>query len=309
MIEDFPDDLLAYIEAGGGTCVLLKIIPAKPGTEAFGITDHDQNIKFDSGSGELVYSAPIGADTSSWETKSNMDVDNAEATGLVRYDLPLNEEAVRAGSYDYASWEAWLYPWENPSISSKRIRTGELGQIRIKNGQGWVVELLGLAHRLQRNFVRSATRACSATFGSQPVGTEGAETTERYPCGKDTTSLWVGGEVTGLGEDTQYAIDTDLSQPDGYFKPGALRWLTGKMAGRTYEVEDYAGGVVFFSFPLDFAPEIGDEFQIRVDCTKWKNGANGCKHHFSTQWVLHYRGFPDIPNGEQDRLNSPGASG
>lgn len=242
-----PVALQSHLNSGASTvCVLLKISPVRPGYATFGVTDLDRNVYLDG----VTYYAAIGADLSAWQTKNNMDVDNAETTGLIpRFDLPLSQEDFRAGVYDYARFEARLVNYEDLTMGSALLRTGELGKIHLKNNQVWVAELLGLTHRLQRNFVRSATRTCSATFGSQPVGTEGAETTERYPCGKDTTSLWIGGEVTGLGEDTQYAIDTDLSQPDGYFKPGAIRWLTGKMAGRTYEVEDYVGGGCFLLVP------------------------------------------------------------
>lgn len=306
-----PAPLQAHLDSGAATvCILLKITPVRPGYDPFGVTDLDRNTDYDDGVDDLTYYASISADISAWQTRSNMDVDNAETTGLMpTFDLPLSEADFRAGVYDYARFEARLVNYQDLTMESVILRTGELGKISLKNNQVWVAELLGLTHRLQRNFVRTATRTCAAIFGSQPIGTSGDVVTERYPCGKDISGMWINGEVTGLSVDTQYEIETDLIEADGFFKPGALRWLDGMMAGRTYEVEDYIDGIVYFSFPLDFAPEVGDTFEIRPDCTKAIEGENGCKDHFSTDWVIHFRGFPHIPNGEQDRLNSPGASG
>lgn len=310
-MSTIPSALQEHLDGGAATvCILLKIIPVRPGYAAFGVTDLDRNTVYDDGAGELTYYASIGADISAWQTKNNMDVDNAETTGLMpMFDIPLSIADFRGGVYDYARFEARLVNYEDLTMGAALLHTGNLGRISIKNDMVWVSELLGLTAKLQRNFVRRATRTCGAIFGSQPIGTSGDVVTERYPCGKDISSSWVTGEVTGLGEDSQYQIETDLGAADATYKPGALRWLDGPMAGRTYEVEDFVGGEVTFTFPLDFVPEVGNTFEIRADCTKQVEGGNGCKFHFGTDWVLHFRGFPHIPNGEQDRLNSPGASG
>ncbi len=310
MSQTIPSDLQEYLDAGGATCLLLKVVPVLPEYDAFGVTDLDKNVVFNDGGGALTYYASIGADLSAWQTKNSMDVDNAETTGLMpTYDLPVTEEAMRAGAYDGAQWIAYLYAWDGEGISHVLLRRGELGQLRILDGERWTTELLGLTHRLGKNVVRQATRSCGATFGSQPIGTGGG-VEERFPCGKDTSAMWVEGAVTALSEDLRYVLDTDLAAAAGTYTPGLLKWLTGANAGRSYEIERHlADGVLSFTFPLAFDPEVGDEFEIRADCTKWTEGANGCKAHFSTEWVLHFRGRPHIPNGEQDRLNSPGASG
>lgn len=312
MSQAFPSDLLEYIDAGGPTCVLIRVTPTQPNVEPFGITDHDQNIVFDDGGGELTYYASIGADQTAYQSSNSMAVDNSETTGLMpTFDVPISEEALRGGAYDYAKWHATIYPWGDPEISTFRYRRGEFGQVRVIDGVKWTTELLGPSQRLKQNVVRQATRACPATFGSQPIGTEGAETTEEFPCGKDTSAMWVDGEVTGLAEDLHYVIQTDLEAAAGTYRPGAIRWKPGSAnAGRTYEVEDHlADGVLVLAFPLMFAPAEGDEFEIRADCTKWMDGPNSCNTHFGSERVLHFRGRHLIPTGEQDRLNTPGASG
>lgn len=311
MSQNFPPDLLAYIDAGGPTCVLIKVNPVQPGIETVGITDHDQNIVYDDGDGELTYYASIGADLSAQQSSSSMAVDNAETTGLMpTFDLPISEEDLRGGAWDFAKWTATIYPWGDPSVSKFTYKRGEFGQLRVIDGVKWTTELLGPTQRLKQNVVRQATRACPATFGSQYIGTPGAVVTEEFPCGKDTTAMWVSGSVTGLAEDLHFVIQTDLTAPAGTYRPGAICWTTGANAGRTYEVEDHLeDGVIVLSFALMFAPAEGDEFEIRADCTKWKEGPNGCKFHFGSEWVLHYRGRHLIPTGETGRLNTPGASG
>ncbi|MBL0918046.1 MAG: DUF2163 domain-containing protein [Hydrogenophaga sp.] len=310
-MNTLPADLITHIGNGGSTCLLLKVIPVQPGYAPFGVTTLDATVVYDDGD-EITYHASMGADISAWQRRSSMDIDNAETTGLMpTFDVnSVTEEDLRAGAYDRALWAAYLHPWDNPAVPTGLLRTGEFGQLRIVDGEKWTTELLGLTNKLSQNVVRQATRTCGATFGSQPFGTGGGVVEERFPCGVDTSSLWAAGEITALTDDPRYAFDTDLADAVGTYTPGAIKFTSGRNAGRTYEVERHImGGVIILAFPLAFAPQIGDEFEIRPDCTHWMNGANGCKQHWGSEWVLHYRGFPHIPTGEQGRLNSPGASG
>jgi hypothetical protein len=152
---------------------------------------------------------------------------------------------------------------------------------------------------------------CRAIFGSQPIGTGGGVVEQRFPCGKDATALFTASKsVTSVGLETNRTLTaSSLGLAANACVPGMLVWLTGANAGRSYEVEAQSGaGVISLAFETMFPIVIGDTFKIRPDCTKWKEGANGCKTFWGVDWVLHYRGEPYIPIADADQLNMPGAT-
>lgn len=289
-------------------CLLVRIEPVAPGYAPVGVTTLDRDVSFDSGAGALLYRAAVGVDSSARVSSSDMAVDNAEGTSLVpEFDVPVSESDLIAGAYDYAKWTSYLVNFEDTTQFVELAR-GELGQVRVSQGMSFTFEMLGLGKRLKQNIVRGDSLGCRSIFGSQPLGTPGAVTTERFPCGIDAEPFWTAGAVVSVGEENTVSFLTDLVYADGFFKPAMLRWLTGANAGRTCEVEEFLSRVATLTFPSMFPVQPGDTFQIRPDCTKWKDGPNGCKQWWGPQWVLHYRGEPYIPVGDTGQINAPGAS-
>jgi uncharacterized phage protein (TIGR02218 family) len=317
-----PAPLQAHLDAGATTlCVLLKITPqidaaGMSDPAPLGLTSLDRDVVYDDGSSTdaaLTYYAGIGTELSNASAGADLSIDNAEASSLVaavEFEVPATEADLNSGLYDYADWVAYLVNYEELSDGHVELGRGTLGQVRVIDaGQRFVFETLGLTQPLHRSIVQKDSLRCRARFGSQPIGTPGAESVERFPCGFDTSALWVAGTVTAIGAEPQFAFDTDLAAADDAYKPGLIRWITGANMGRQYEVEAYAAGVVTTTFPMLGAAQVGDAFDIRPDCTHWKEGAHSCFTYWGADWVLHYRGEPWIPVGEQDQINTPGASG
>lgn len=324
MNRTVPVALQAHLDSGATTtCVLIKITPtiaAQVGSDpvpTLGVTSLDRDVPYDDGvasDGELIYHAAIGVDWSNSRATSDMAIDNAEASALVaapEFDLPATEDDLNAGLYDFADWVAYLVNYEDLSMGHVELGRGTLGQVRVLDaGQRFTFETLGQTQPLKQSIVQRDSLRCRARFGSQPIGTVGAESVERFPCGFNTSALWVAGEVTAIGSEPQFTFDTDLVAAANAYRPGLIRWLTGDNAGRQYEVESYdASAVVTTTFPMTFAAQVGDAFEIRPDCTHWKEGDNSCRTFHGDDWVLHYRGEPWIPVGEQDQINIPGANG
>jgi uncharacterized phage protein (TIGR02218 family) len=326
MNRNVPAALQTALDSGVTTlCVLLKITPqvsTQVGSDVvadpvpLGLTSLDVDVDYDDGAssdGELTYVAGIGAELSNAEVSADMAIDNAEASALVaaaEFDLPATEADLVSGLYDYATWIAYLVNYEDLTMGHVELGRGTLGQVRVlDNGQRFTFETLGLTQPLKQSIVQKDSLRCRARFGSQPVGTVGAESTERQPCGFDPAGLWVNGTVTSVSAEPEFTFDTDLAAADDAYAPGLLHWITGSNAGRRYEVESYASGVVTSTFPMTFPVEVGDTFEIRPDCTHWMEGDRSCQTYHGVDWVLHYRGEPYIPVGEQDRINIPGANG
>lgn len=305
-----PAALQAHLGSGATTvCVLVRIVPVAPGYDTLGVTSLDRDVVYDDGAGELRYLAAIGYESSNLTSSNDMGVDNAEASALLpEFDLPLSEADIVAGALDYARWTSYLVNYESLAMGHVVLGAGELGQVRTIDGLRFIFEPLGLTQRLRQNIVKKDSLRCRATFGSMPIGTPGATVTERHPCGKETTPMWVNGSVPSVGDDPHYTFGTDLVATEGVYQPAMLEWLTGANAGRSYEVELQPVGSLTLMFPTMFPVQPGDTFRIRRDCTHWKEGINGCQAHHGAEWVLHYCGEPFIPVGDQDRINTPGAN-
>lgn len=307
-------ELQAHLDGSATTTtLLLRIDPVTPGYPSIGATLLDRDVVYDDGEGEVTYKAAIGMVPANIISSASMEVGNTEIQHLLpEADLPISEADISAGVYDFASYTLMLVNYQDLSMGHVIMPSGhgQLGQMRQENGLSFWSELTALIKLLKQSIVEMDSLTCRAIFGSQPLGTVGAEQTQRFPCGKDTTGMWVDGTVTAVGLETNRAFTAGgLGAAADVNVPGMLQWLTGSNAGRSYEVEaQTSGGDIGLTFETMFPIEVGDTFQIRPDCTKWKDGNNGCKFHFDTEWVLHYRGEPLIPVADADQINAPGAS-
>jgi uncharacterized phage protein (TIGR02218 family) len=280
-----------------------------PGYAPIGITSLDRDVVYDDGDGEITYLAAIGMVPTAVASVSNMGVDNSVADHLIpEFDIPVSEEDLARGVLDFAWYTRYLVNYEDLSMGHVVIDHGQCGEMRILQGMTFTSEMTSLAKLLKRSIVEKDSITCRATFGSQYPDTPGAEITERFPCTKEF--VWFDGTVTGVGFETSRTFTASaLAQATGYFTPGMVKWLTGRNAGRQSEVEEFtSGGVVDLTFETMFPIENGDTFEIRSDCTKWRDGVNGCKSYFGNNWVLHYRGEPYIPIADADQINMPGAT-
>jgi uncharacterized phage protein (TIGR02218 family) len=305
--------LQAHLDSSATTTtVLIRFDPVVPGVPAFGATLLDRDLVYDDGGGSLTYRASIGMVLSQIATSGGMDVDNAEAEHLLpEFDLDITEAAISAGAFDFAEFTMMLVNYEDLSMGHVVMPSGhgQVGRIQVVDGLSWVPELSGLTKLLKQSIVEKDSLSCRAIFGSQPKGS-GAPVEQRFPCGKDTTGMWVEKAVTSVGAESNRTFTASaLGAAAGTYVPGMLRWLTGANTGRSIEVEEQAAdGTIDLAFETMFPVEVGDTFEIRPDCTKQVNGPNGCKFHFATEWVLHFRGEPLIPVADADQINAPGAS-
>lgn len=314
MARNVPVGLQAELDSGCTTlCDLLKIVPASPNFPTFGITSLDQDVVYDDGEGdgEIVYLSRMGMALSNLSSSSDMAVDNSQAEHLIPiFDIPVSNADIAAGALDFAEYSRYRLNYENLTAARHIvIDFGQCGEMRIKVGDTFVNEMTSLAKLLLQSIVEKDSITCRATFGSQYPGTPGAEIVEQFPCGKEFT--WVAFTVTAQGfESSQTFTAAALPGADTAYEPGMVKWSTGANAGRQSEVETFAaGGIVSLTFPAMFPIQAGDTGLIRTDCTKWVEGARGCKDHWGDpEWKLHYRGEPWIPIADGDAINTPGAT-
>lgn len=317
-MRNIPVAIQTALDSGVTTFTLaLKIEPITDGYPPFGVTSLDKTFLYDDGQGEVEYLAPIGMVPANLTASGDMEVGNTEIQHLLpEFNTPISEADISAGVYDFATYSYYLVDYSDLTPGSHVVLShGQLGQMRMEDGLSWWSELTDLTKLLMQSIVERDSITCRATFGSQPIGSSDSSGTvveERFPCGKDAEALYTGPHtVTAQGAEFNTTFTASaLGFPANTFVPGMLRWVTGDNAGRVVEVESQDGsGVISLTFETMFPIQAGDTFMIRPDCTKWKEGLNGCKHFFGdTEWKLHYRGEPYIPVADADQLNTPGAT-
>lgn len=294
-------------------CLIMRVTPRTPGYSPYGVAMLDREVRYDHGTGEQPYSPIIGFQPTTLLQNSDLSVNNADATGLMpEFDVPVSEEDIIAGVYDFADFEVFQVNYENlvPG-SGLAVAAGTFGRVTVQDfGLSIVNELRGLTDPLKQSLCQKDSLTCRATFGSGALGS-GADVEELFPCGFDLSTITVSGEVDSVGLETNLTFtDGSLSFADDELISGMIKWLTGANAGRSYELEENtAAGVVTLAFPAAFPIQIGDTFDIRPGCNKHaRDEEKGCKFYFASEWVLHFRGEPDIPIGDQGSMETPGAS-
>lgn len=299
---------------------LMKISPVAPGASPIGITKLDVDFTYDDGTDEVTYSAMTGMVPANMLATSSMTVGNSETKGLLlpQYSVPVVAEDIYAGVYDNAAYTVYIIDFEHPEYGHWIPPDGHgvVGRVTVDDrGQSFVMEMTDPTKWLKQSVVDNWSRTCRAIFGSQPLGTGGGVVEEEQPCGFDASTLWSGTQtVTSLGvESTRTFTASGLGAGEGFYVPGLLEWLTGDNAGRKEMVRSQSsGGVISLKFPMYYAVQAGDTFRIRPDCTRIKDGTNGCKDHWevitAVEWKKHYRGEPFTPVADGDSLTTPGAS-
>lgn len=295
MARNIPAELQAHLDGGATTmCAVVKITPVQPGYAEYGVTTHDADVRYDDGGGEVLYSAAIGTETSSLSSSSDLSVSGGESMQLMPvFETGVSEEAMAAGAYDFAKFIIYLVNYNDLTPGRHIIiQSGTLGANTIgPSGLSWTTELRGLTQPLKQSLTEKWSIACRATFGSVAIGTDNGMREEKYPCSFNSEALWQTGTVVSVGTDTTQLFTTSGLTPAYGGSPGAVRWLTGRNAGRTDEAEsfDLALQTIGLTFGSMFPIAIGDTFKFRDDCPKTPEA---CKARNNWQ---NYRGEPSIP--------------
>ena len=311
MPRHIPYDMLQDLQLGITThCLLIRFDPDQPGYASYGVALHDQPIRYDDGTGPMDYSPVVAMQPSTILASADLSVDGGEGAGLVpEFNTPISEADLVAGAYDFCRFRAYLVDYRKLTPGRHvLLQEGTTGQMRLTDvGLAFTQELRGKAQALKQSITEKWSLMCRATFGSRAEpDSNGDGIIQRFPCLFDAESLWEPGTVDTVGLESSITFTTSGLAPTYGGNPGKVRWLTGRNAGREYEVdtfEDDSGGqTVGLTFPTMFPIEAGDTFDFRDDCPKTKAA---CKAR--NNWA-NFRGEPNIPVGDAGQASVPGAS-
>lgn len=95
---------------------------------------------------------------------------------------------------------------------------------------------------------------------------------------------------------TASLLRCDLTQPDGYFALGTVRFTSGIHSGTTRTIKAHAPGSLTLALPLHSPPAVGDAFEAFPGCDRMQAT---CVAKFDN--LANFRGFPYIPLPETAR--------
>lgn len=275
-------------------CHLYKIVRTDGAVYAF--TDHDQDIDTTNyqsyiTDGGHVYEAAIGFSPTAAENKSDLTVDNQEATAFI--DSPtITEKDLRFGIWDAADIEIRVVNWNDLTQGEIKMRKGQLGNLSMVNGV-LTAEILGLTNKLQILLGRSFGPACDAELGDArcqavvPVETGAVNTNP------------------SVGQNDAHHVTpySGLTGAAGYYDDGLLLFTSGPNSGLAFQIKSWNGITLYLDLPLFTACTDGDTFTIKPGCL---HNTFDCVNKFNN--LVNYRGFPQIP-GQDSILNYPNATG
>lgn len=108
-------------------------------------------------------------------------------------------------------------------------------------------------------------------------------------CKVNREKFTVNGRVTA-NSTTGTELACNLTQSDGWFNQGVIKFTSGRNAGLSRTVKEHKGGRLSFALRLPFPPQSGDVFKIYPGCDKRQET---CGKKFDN--IVHFRGFPYIP--------------
>lgn len=299
-MKNVPAGLQTHLNGNATTtCRLLRIQTSESEPTVLGFTTLDRPVVYDDGDGEVTYYPLNGFDPTAFRNDTGYSVDNAEAYALISDDVEpgITIEDIEAGLLDDATWKCYLVNFESPSDGHVLLDAGDVGPVRTRYGMVWIPELLSHIVRLRQPIGHVDSITCRAIFGTPADSQTG--------CGIDASTLWVSGEVTSVGAETDRVFTADVeASSSGISAPARVRWLTGDNVGRNLAwVESINSDEIILGEPTLKPIQVGDTFEIRPDCRKrylqdcigiWNNGIN-------------FKGEPYIPIGDASQIQTPGS--
>jgi len=277
-VRTIPSALQARLDSGATTLCRCWVLTRSDGVVQ-GFTDHDEDVAIDA----VTCRAGSGLAAAEATQQLGLAVTATDVAGALADDT-LNEDDLAAGRYDAATVAVWLVDWSEPTLRVL-LAKAVLGEVR-REGDAFVAELRGLAHRLAEESGRLYTATCSADLGDA-----------RCTVDLSAPAFRGDGTVVGLSATSAFTTTGLGAFADGWFTAGRLSWTSGANAGLAIEVKQHRndGAAVSLdlwqAMPQPLAP--GDTFTVTAGCDK---RFATCRDRFANG--INFRGFPQIPGND-----------
>lgn len=248
------------------TCVKIK----RTDNVTIGLTELDKNLTI----GGVTYVSAAGYSPSTYSSNSTMSVNHADIEGLLGF-AGVTREQIRAGLYDFASIELFIYDFEIESVV-KTLAVGNWGESQLLDGS-YKAEFRSLSQRMQQSVGKLYTAHCSADLGDEK-------------CKIDLTPLVRTSALTAVNSRLTI-LDTARNEVDDYWRGGVITFISGDNEYRSFEISSSrSDGTLILFLPLAFPGQVGDQYIIKPGCDKM---LDTCKTRYNN--VVNFRGFPHVP--------------
>lgn len=296
MSKSLAELLLAHLKGETTTLTLCWIVSKKNGVKIYG-TDHDLDVKIDSGDLAGTYIAGANVTGSDVASSADMSVDNTEVQGSFTDNIlipDLTEEDIRGGLFRNAPVTLFFTNWQAPNDGQCYVRSGFLGELTWDSNGMYKTELRGLTQWLSQTVVQTYSVECNVVkFGDSR-------------CKVDVPALSNVGTVSAVASRREITVNVGL--PDvGVYNTGTIVGLTGANAGFTRQIKndnvDSTHGKLLLFDALPNDSQIGDTYTISPGCNR---SMTACKFYGS---VPNYRGYGIFIPGVAAMLLGPVGSG
>lgn len=242
---------------------------------------------------------PITRDKAKWSM--GLNVDQMSVTILDDGSTTINSQSLVKSAwqnlFDYAKVEIDRFisdSWSNTSVGSVSWFIGYVGQISLTGKQIKIT-------------VESPLAQLRATFPKTYVLPSCANTLYDGVCTMVAATYTYAGTVGVSPSATSFTL-SGVSEPDGSFQAGTVKFTSGVNNGQIRTVKSYVGGVITLVYPLYAIPTAGDAVSATFGCDKRRAT---CNSRFAN--LAHYRGFPYVPDPSTQyagvAANAPGTAG
>jgi uncharacterized phage protein (TIGR02218 family) len=275
-MKTIPPALAEHLEGDATTTCHCWQVTLKDGV-VIGFTDHDETLSF----GGTAYLAASGFGASDGDSEVGLGASAGEVAGGFSSEA-ISENDLAAGRFDGAQVALFLVNWQAPE-QHLLLNMREIGEVT-RAGGAFRAELRSIAHRLGQPQGRVYGRRCDAALGDRR-------------CGVDLARFTSGGKVTGV-DTAGNLLATGLEAfTDGFFSRGKMRFLSGRLTGKSFDLDGHekrdGGTLLSFWLAPEQAPSTGDVFEVTAGCDK---SFATCKAKFANH--LNFRGFPQLPGAD-----------
>ncbi|WP_418136740.1 DUF2163 domain-containing protein [Agrobacterium sp. El2ro-1b] len=275
-MKTLPASLADHLKADATTTCHCWRVTLKDGV-VMGFTDHDETLSF----GGTSYLAASGFSASDSDSETGLGASAGEVAGGFSSEA-IAEDDLAAGRFDGARVELFLVNWQAPD-ENVLLSLREIGEVT-RAGGAFRAELRSIAHRLGQPQGRSYGRRCDAALGDGR-------------CGVDLTRFTGHGNVAAVDVSGKLRVSGLDAFAEGFFSRGKLRFLTGSLAGKTFDLDGHerrdGGALLFFWLTPEGMPSPGDRFSVTAGCDK---SFATCKAKFGNH--LNFSGFPHLPGAD-----------
>ncbi len=187
----------AFIAQGAQTlCTIIRI--ARTDGTVLGFSDHDQDLVYDDGDGNVTYLAAVGYRPKDIANSADMTVGNTEYDGILN-SPSITEADLQAGLWDYAGVRISYVNWADLTMGACRMPGWKLGQVTVKRNE-FTAELRDIFQAYATTIGELTSPGCRANLGDAR-------------CKVDLTAFTVTGTLTGVSASQMVLYDTGRTEP------------------------------------------------------------------------------------------------